>query len=253
MKISLLTPTRFRPDFVTNLVKSAYDNISDKKQLEFVFYIDHDDRVSLKNLLKLKETYPVIYTSGERIVLSQMWNRCYDICSGEIIMHCGDDIVFKTKDWDNLVRQAFQKYPDRILLVYGNDMIHGWNLATHSFLHRNWVEAVGYFLPPYFVSDYNDTWLTDVARKINRIEYIPELHTEHMHFSVGKATIDSNTQDRLNRAAKDDPGLIYQRKEGERIENANKLLKFIEEYKSGDYWDSINYNNKVGISGYKKL
>lgn len=231
MKISLLTPTRCRPVSVERMVSSAYQMADDKENLEMIFYVDYDDPAARKKLNGLSNMYPVSWTTGSRVVLSEMWNTCYEHSSKEIVMHCGDDIVFKTKGWDTLVRKAFEEQPDKILLVHGNDLIHGGTLATHSFLHRNWVEAVGYFLPPYFISDYNDTWLTDVAHRIGRIKYIPELITEHMHFSVGKAEKDQNTIDRLERAAKDDPGKIYQHKELERIQNAWKLQDFIRNYK----------------------
>ena len=45
------------------------------------------------------------------------------------------------------------------------------NFLTHGFLHRNWVETVGYFVPPYFSSDFNDTWLNEVADMIGRKIY----------------------------------------------------------------------------------
>ena len=231
MKISLLTPTRFRPLQMEHLIKSAYLLSNWKHGIEFIFYVDLDDTVSINTLVRLSNFYPLRWVEGERIVLSQMWNECYKEASGEIMMHCGDDIVFGTDGWDDIVRKAFEEYDDRIVLVYGNDCIHGPNLATHSFLHRNWIETVGYFLPPYFVSDYNDTWLTDVARKINRLKYVPELITEHMHFSVGKASMDLNTQERLERARLNNPGKIYEEKEIERIDGARKLTNFIQEFK----------------------
>ena len=83
-------------------------------------------------------------------------------------------------------------------------------------------------MPPYFCADYVDTWLDDVARKINRIKYLPNVITEHMHFSVNKSKYDENTEKRLENLKKENPGKIYYDKENERIEHAYKLIQYIE-------------------------
>ena len=55
-----------------------------------------------------------------------MWNRCYEISSGDIVMHCGDDIRFRTKGWDTKVLNKFKEYKDKIVLVYGDDGIRNY-------------------------------------------------------------------------------------------------------------------------------
>ena len=141
--------------------------------------------------------------------LSVMWNRCYEASSGDILMHCGDDIVFRTPGWDDIVRQAFDSTPDDILFAFGRDGYQdGNNFGTHGFIHRKWVETVGFFVPPYFVSDYNDTFLNDVAKRIGGHVEIP-IYTEHMHHCAGKAFIDQNTAERLARHQQHDPGALY--------------------------------------------
>ena len=68
-------------------------------------------------------------------------------------------------------------------------------------LHQRWVDAVGYFVPPYFASDYNDLWLTEVAAALGRLVYLPQVYTEHLHPVVGKAAWDRTHQERLARHA----------------------------------------------------
>ena len=64
-------------------------------------------------------------------------------------MHCGDDLTFDTPGWDGVVREAFEQTPDKILFAYGNDLgPHGETFGTHGFVHRRWVETLGYFVPP---------------------------------------------------------------------------------------------------------
>ena len=168
--ISLCCPTRGRPDNVRRLVSSAMATATCPDEIECVFYFDDDDGASRPLLADrgLIDEERVIVIVGPRTVLSECWNRCAERARGEILQHCGDDIVFRTREWDTLVAQAFEAVPDRILLVYGRDGIQDQNLSTHGFVHRRWVDTLGYLCPPYFSSDWNDTWLFDVAGAIGR-------------------------------------------------------------------------------------
>tara|TARA_R110002012_G_scaffold43964_3_gene118555 strand:+ start:1079 stop:1774 length:696 start_codon:yes stop_codon:yes gene_type:complete len=229
MKISLLCPTRKRPSFMKELWESAHSNAAFKEDIELIFYIDSDDSESIEMCKTLGTNVHAIIDERGDGNLSVMWNRCYEKSSADIVMHCGDDIRFRTLNWDKIVIDEFDKYDDKIVLIYGNDGIREDDLATHSFLHKNWVETVGYFLPPYFSSDMNDYWLTTVARNIKRLIKV-NIYTEHLHPAVGKHELDITHQERIKRGARDNVRSLYDSKENERDIDCKKLLKFIEEY-----------------------
>lgn len=217
--ISILVPSRGRPDEFSRMVTSCLDTAIHKRFVEIVAYVDADDPV--------RDMYParpqLRYVYGDRIVLSEMWNECYRKASGEIFMHCGDDIVFRTSGWDVVVREAFASSEDKILLVHGDDCSPNTDaLATHGFLHRRWVETVGYFVPPLFSSDWNDVWLTEVADMIGRRVKVP-IVTEHMHYAFGKAERDLNTDEREERGRRDNVVEIFQSTAKERRSDAAKL------------------------------
>lgn len=227
--ISVLVPTRNRPDNVRRLLTSAF-NTADT-EVEFVFYVDQDDPRREETLSEIfREGAKVVYGGDERIVLSQMWNLCAEVAYYPIMMHCGDDIVFRSAGWDTRVRDEFDACADKILFVHGRDGYQDAKLGTHGFLHRNWVDAVGYFVPPYFSSDYNDLWLTEVADALGRRRYVPEIYTEHMHPVIGKGTWDQTHQERLVRHQRDDVGRIYAEHAGERSGDVAKLRAFIENF-----------------------
>lgn len=215
--ISILCPTRNRPGNVRRLIESARDTADGP--LEFVFYADDDAPLPPD----ITSQDGVVTITGPRIMMSAMWNACWDRASGEIAMMGADDIAFRTPGWDTTVLAEFTKYPDRIVLVHGQDGIQGPDLGTHSFLHRRWVETVGYFTAPYFSRDFADTWINDLAIRIGRRVYLPEMYIEHLHPVVGKAPWDETHQERVIRGEHDDVDGIWARTGDERAGDAAKL------------------------------
>lgn len=229
MKISILAPTRARPHSMQRLWESAWETADHKDELEIVFYMDKDDIHSHEQFLRM-DSPQHLGIIGERIVLSQMWNECQKVATGEIFMHAGDDIIFRTASWDTHVREAINSFPDKIAFVHGRDGIQDEKLGTHGFLHKNWVDTIGYFVPPYFSCDYNDTWLTDVSSMINRRIYVPSIYTEHMHWAVGKQPRDQTYSDTVARGNRDNVTEMYNAKFSERQADAAKLLAFIKSF-----------------------
>lgn len=222
--ISILVPSRSRPTEFERMASTALTRSLFPGRVEIVAWLDHDDPV----LNGSGRGYPpshsrLRFVSGGRRLLSECWNECAAAARGEILMHCGDDIVFHTDGWDQIVRDTFAASEDKILLVHGDDMSPNTDaLATHGFVHRRWVEAVGYFLPPLFSSDWNDVWLTEVADMVGRRVKVPII-TEHMHWSFGKADRDQTHIEREERGLRDDVVGLFKRTEQMRRKDAQKL------------------------------
>ena len=192
---------------------------------ELVYYIDSDDHASQREAERQQETGAAIQIIvGPRIVLSDCWNRCAEIARADILMHCGDDIAFRTPGWDAAVRDAFAGVPDRILFLHGydNEEKPRGRFGTHGFLHRRWVDAVGYFVPPYFSCDWNDTWLNDVANALGRRLFIP-IYTEHLHPYHGKGKLDQTHRERMARGQRDRVAQLYRQLAPKRQEDVEKL------------------------------
>lgn len=229
--ISVLVPTRGRPANMRRMVDSGRATCGG--YVEYVFYIDDDDQPSQDMAARLNEQGgDVFWTHGPRgaLNLSQLWNECYAITNPNhmIFQHSCDETIYRTLEWDMKVRRAFELWPDKIGLVYGRDGIHDENLATHGFITRKWVDAVGYFVPPYFSSDYNDLWLHEVAGSINRRLFLPDVFTEHMHPAVGKGPLDQTHQDRLARHGQDGMDALWVQLAPKRSMDAQKLILAME-------------------------
>lgn len=239
-RIAILCPTRNRPKFLRELVSTAIETAEKPDLLEFIFYIDDDDRSYDNIFQQFEDIFEDFFDenpqcivrkiTGPRIVLSEMWNKCWEQASSDIFMHCGDDIRFRTENWDKIVCDKFDEYDDKIVFTYGYDgFFHNKDFGTHGFIHRNWTDVLGYMVPPYFCSDYNDTWLNDIAKMLDRHFYI-DIYTEHIHPATGKYHYDKTHTERLARARQENPLAIYNSKKDERVKCANKLREFIKSF-----------------------
>jgi glycosyltransferase involved in cell wall biosynthesis len=183
--ISILVPTRGRPESVFRLINSINSTASRKDLVEILFYVDHDDD-SFPSSLDLDSNVKVI--RGERVWISLAWNCLFAHSQGEILMYTGDDVVFETQGWDEEVRTAFTQFPDSLGLVFGDD--GGWyagKLAINGFVHRAWANLLGYFTYPARVSAI-DLWIHECASYISRVVYLEKVMFRHVHYRQGDAT-----------------------------------------------------------------
>lgn len=234
--ISILIPTKNRVHNIERVLQSLIETTSfkriDNKLLEVVFYVDSDDENTLRYLVEKHFNIPIsiLWVMGENVLFSDMWNKAYERCRGDIVMLCGDDVEFKTKDWDILVEHQFEAIPDKICYVTVRDGYQNGALGVHGFVHRKWVETIGFFTPPYFAYWYADTWLDEVSKMINRYIYLDNVEVIHYH----PATANSRGTDEVYQQndAKISKELIdsYESKLEERKENARILQSYIDKF-----------------------
>ena len=218
IKISILCPSRGRPKNLERLIESASENSNNPEQIEFLFYIDDDDKTFMDfNAEKYTKSNLKIIT-GKRLWISVAQNFLYSQSSGQIVMTANDDFAFRTKGWDTLVQEAFIKSQDNLILVYGSDAGHyGDKMAIYGFFHRDWIDTVGYCTFPGRGSPY-DLWSFEVAKKINRLEYLPQLVIEHIHYRQGlkKAEFDSTYSEAYESSSSWRPRITYNKLKRER-------------------------------------
>lgn len=192
--------------------------------VELLCYVTPDDSHNYP-----PEKFPeVTSVIGERLTMSDLWNGLIPYAKGDIFMLCADDVIFRTPKWDDEVEAAFDAVPDKILLAFGDDGgPTGKTFSTLPFVHRKWVEAVGYFTGPGFSADYSDTWPFDVATMIDRVKFLP-IVTEHMHWVHGKAPKDQTYEENAERYRRDRPDLQYVARLAERQADAEKLRKVMQ-------------------------
>lgn len=178
--ISLCCPSRGRPKLAKRLVDTALATAD--YDVEFLFYLNQDDETLEEYRDLLDEKY---YSIGPNQSTCYSWNLLAEKAKYDIVCLLGDDVQIQTKSWDTLINFEFDKYDDKILMVVPNDDRNKLNLkeptlwgdkplgAAHFAVHKNWINTLGYFVPPFFWHFYVDTWTQKVSRKLNRCLYLP--------------------------------------------------------------------------------
>ena len=240
--LSMLTPTRGRPDHVKRYIDSIFATADDPSRIELLFYVDNDDP-ELKGYIHLAgdytqyKEYPfkkVTFIFDEPKSVSKSWNDIAALSQGDVLCMGNDDIIYQEKSWDTRVDLEVAaytaKHTDRIFCMWFDCGIKGSEWPTFPMISREWYNVLGYFAPGRFHFFYNDTWVGDIGWKIGRMNYIAEpKYMEHRHHSTNPGVADATTKhSRRDNAARKDAA-IWEETSEIRQEEANKLLAYIAE------------------------
>jgi hypothetical protein len=247
MKIAILVPSRERMNRRLTLLTSIITSVNDINNVNIYFGVDKDDPT--RDLIyKVSKAIPCVRivdidNNGEFIGLGKMWNICVNNCNEEIISMIGDDMVFKTPNWDlEIIKEFTSNCPDdKIKAVHCNDDCHGAKLAVNLFCHRKYVEVMGQFMREEFKINWVDQWLHQVFNAFGRLKYREDIMIEHRHWVLGK-----NPKDRTaERMAIADVNSISDRLwhvlVDERIKDVKKLSTYLNQKPN---WSVVDTQNK---------
>lgn len=206
MKISLLCPSRERLNKFITFTSSVFATVDDINNIEIVLGVDDDDpKIDLYKRIanNLNFVDLIVFKSGlfKEEGLSGLWNEMADRCAGDIIAMVGDDMIFKTNNWDKKIIETFQQQKDNIHLIHCNDGMRGSGnkyaavdpLPVNSFIHRDYIDAVGRYVQTEEPNIFQDTYLDTLFRTLDRKIYYHDIIIKHLHFSEG-GTKDSTSE-----------------------------------------------------------
>lgn len=193
-----------------------------KGKWDCVTYVDDDDKETQQFCCDHADAITMVV--GPRIILTDAWNKCLPLATGDIYCQNNDDVIYRTPGFDLMVEGAFAQCPDKVLMVYGDDLgMHHGAFGPHPFVHKRWLDVTGgWFIPPYFWSECGDTWINDVYRGVERTKFLPFI-AEHMHYEFKKAEFDQTYRDRVENHKRTNPEHLYEFKKPERDAQVEKL------------------------------
>lgn len=233
-KIALLVPSRERIDKKIALIESIKNTVSDLDNIKLYFGIDDDDplaksaeEISQKNsFVKIVN----IKNEGKFLGLGKLWNICAFQAKEDILSMIGDDMLFKTKNWDAMVIDEFI-YPncpkDNIKMLYCNDGRHGKAIAVNFFIHRAYMNITGYLTREEFMVDFIDLWPQQVFNSLGRLKYRGDILIEHLHWSFRKSTKDGVSNNLRGNQYPEKSQKLWNDTLKDRIDEAAKIGKYI--------------------------
>jgi hypothetical protein len=211
MKIALMCPTRNRMNKLLTLISSLITTVQSPENVILVLGIDEDDpakkyyehlekNVSIVKIVEFKN-------NGKFLGLSTMWNGMAEKIEADIYAMIGDDMMFKTQNWDTEIIKEFNNGPkDKIIMVHCNDGMRGPGnqfdrvppLCVNFFLHKNYITTTNYFVEPYMENTHHDTWVQIVFDSLKRTVYRHDILIKHLHYSVADKKQDSVSENLEN-------------------------------------------------------
>lgn len=179
MNISILCPSRGRPEMARRMATSAIANCADVRGVEILFWLNEDD--PRKN--EYVSSPYCVHIVGKDGPTSYAWNQLAKRAAGDILMLMGDDTVFETPGWDNKLRDAATagEWAHPVARVFGFDdgrspLGEG---HPHPAMTREVYNRLGYLACPMFRHFYVDTWLVDLAKEAGIFHYIADMKVLH--------------------------------------------------------------------------
>jgi glycosyltransferase involved in cell wall biosynthesis len=191
--ISLLMPTRGRPELAERFIASVLTHSSQLARVEVVIYVDDDDTGSHHIASELVAVKRII---GPRINMGACTKVCLEAARGDIIVLANDDMVIRTTGWDAKLAELHAGIPDGIYLAYANDLFKDSSVCTFPILSRATCKMLGEPFPAAYRGAFIDTHLMDIFRRLqhagfDRVRYLKEVVFEHLHHRTGKAPFDA--------------------------------------------------------------
>lgn len=224
--ISLLVPSRGRPELLRRFLESVLARSERPDRVEVVIYADEDDPSTHGHKVEALDVHTLI---GPRATMGRYNTACLEKSRGDILCLCNDDLVIQTRGWDRIVREMHAAMQDRVYLAYPNDLFKGRSLSAFPILSRKVCDLLGDPFPEAYRGAFIDYHLLDIFKRLERrghtrLIYLEEVVFEHMHYRTGKGDFDE-TYGRRGRFL-DDQTFLQLR--ADRDSAAGRLLAAIE-------------------------
>lgn len=245
-KISLLVPSRERLNLKLTLISSIITTVSNINDVELIFGIDEDDPTR-DTVYKIAAAIPFvkivdIKNNGKFIGINKIWNLLVPHASSDILGYIGDDMIFKTANWDSeIIKELTTNLPvDKIKLVHCFDGYRTTDeICVNAFLHKQYVDVVGYLCREEFLINWSDQWLYQTFKAFDRITYRSDIHIQHNHWVFGLRKRDT-VADRMLSDNKDKiSDQLWHDLSSKRVEDVEKLSKYL---KLNPDWTKVDCN-----------
>lgn len=164
--VSILLPTRGKPDHLLSAVRSLWDLAYDKSNLEFIFKVDYDDVPTIDAInLMVRDIHPKVIMSprGNGYPDMHIWvNQMCELAEGDWLFLMNDDARMGSSNWDAFIDAMVigdGKWPgarELCLLVFSD--VNNPYAREFVALRREVYKLLGHFS----LAAYCDDWIWQV-------------------------------------------------------------------------------------------
>lgn len=168
--ISILCPTRGRPGLCKRMIQSVKATSTDVEILLAVYHHDIflEDYKKLGCDIVLVPDWPTV----------QSWNVLASKATGRLLMLGADDVIFTTPNWDEDIRVCYEALEKKIH-VYALQDSRDVDGTPHPIVTREYMDAMGYFIPPLFLHWFVDSWTVEIAKANNCFSHLRDIQLIH--------------------------------------------------------------------------
>lgn len=186
-KIAILVPTKGRPELFRNMVKSVMRTTTTNVVI-YVYMQGEEDINSydLNNFEALKTSHIglMVYAAKEHLTppAVYLWNKLAEIAEKEpenrLFMLGSDDMVFATPGWDTALLEHYEQLKEKTHVYHLQDS-RDKSGTPHPIVTREYMDAMGYFVPPIFLHWYVDAWTVAIAKVNDCFTYFTDYELIH--------------------------------------------------------------------------
>lgn len=168
--ISILTPTRGRPEGLHAVFQNYQETVTRKELFDVWLYVDDDDQITIDYIESGQWSsfgFPIHWhVAPGKNSMGEMLSELWQICSTNpgIYFPFGDDFALSTLGWDEILRKSFAQIEDGYMLGFLIDMTAQPAQVTFAVPSARWLNTVGYYVTDRFYFWFGDNWLDEVAQ-----------------------------------------------------------------------------------------
>lgn len=178
--IALLCPSRMRPQLCQRMVQSVYDTT--KSQIRIYIGVSEGFE-AYKEALKLPITDRVglVLVTLADYPTAHKWNKLCELATKQddkLFMLAADDVIFETPRWDEALIKHYENLEDKKHVYHLQDS-RDENGTPHPIVTREWVEKLGFFVPPIFLHWNVDSWTVGMAKDNQAFTHLKDFLLKH--------------------------------------------------------------------------
>lgn len=196
MSISIIHPSRQRPEKAIKTMQKALNNIG-ISDYEYILSLDDNDTQIQgyeSKFNEIKDSYNAKICIFDSLTAIENINKAAKLTTKNIIVVLSDDFDDMPLNWGNTIIEATKNNKCWLLKTF--DGSEGW-IVTFPIMDRAYYSMFGYVYYPAYKHLFADTDMTNVAEYLGKLIVRNDILFKHNHHTIIKDTDDLNKRNDL--------------------------------------------------------